>query len=348
MTATQGHSETLLLSLIPLVAAARDWDEALQKSLLRFGELEGMRHLGALRCTLKKDHPPTMAPFGEVLPAQQFSKKTWDAVQECLLDWMLQRQEPIGRPASVILPGQQIQVFAVRAEDQVQDWIIAEWHDEESVSPHSRAEFLQSCMFLTAQLSIFNRLAQAEQLLHRDDLTGLYNHRFLDASLRQEIKRTQRFQTSFCILFIDLDNFKPINDEHGHMSGSGVLRQVADVLRDSLREVDTIFRYGGDEFVVVLLETTAQTGALAAERIRRRIAQHPFATEGGQVVKITCSIGVVACPEHGEDHGALLNAADVCMYKSKRTGKNQVFVAEPVARNVEALPKNAQRRINPS
>lgn len=184
--------------------------------------------------------------------------------------------------------------------------------------------------FLVQQLQSsskwFNRLEKTQALLHTDDLTGLYNYRYLDLCLETEIRRAQRFQTSFCLLFIDLDNFKPVNDVHGHLAGSQVLKQMADVLRECLREVDTIFRYGGDEFVVLLLETNRDTGTMAAERVRGLIAKHRFTVNKDECVQLTASIGVSICPEHSVEKEKLLNLADFCMYKSKRSGKNRVFV----------------------
>ncbi len=173
---------------------------------------------------------------------------------------------------------------------------------------------------------LFDKLDQTQALVYQDELTGLFNYRYLDVCLDAEIRRAQRYQSSFCLLFIDLDNFKPVNDQHGHLSGSEVLKQVAHVLKEDLREVDSVFRYGGDEYVVLLLEATSVTGAMTAERIRKRIEQKAFRTEEGKSVNVTASIGVAACPEHGISKETLLKMADQSMYKSKHGGKNRVFV----------------------
>jgi diguanylate cyclase (GGDEF)-like protein len=172
------------------------------------------------------------------------------------------------------------------------------------------------------------QLAGTQALIYRDDLTGLYNYRYLDVALDTEIRRAQRFQSSFCLLFIDLDNFKPINDTYGHLSGSMVLKQVANILMEELREIDSIFRYGGDEYVVLLLGASSTAGYLAGERIRMRIEGHSFHTEAGEKVKITASIGVAAYPDHGIHKQSLLHLADQCMYRSKKAGKNCVMVLE--------------------
>jgi diguanylate cyclase (GGDEF)-like protein len=170
------------------------------------------------------------------------------------------------------------------------------------------------------------RLDQTQAMIYQDDLTGLYNYRYFEIALDNELRRADRFQTQFCLLFLDMDGFKPINDQHGHLSGSNVLRQVADVLREAVREVDIPIRYGGDEFVVVLLGATCAKGVLAAERVRRRIEAREFQLGDGGTARLTCSIGVAAFPEHGRDRETLLKMADETMYDSKKAGKNRVTV----------------------
>lgn len=171
----------------------------------------------------------------------------------------------------------------------------------------------------------YRKLDKAQAMIYRDDLTHLYNTRYLDVALESELRRADRFSTQFCLLFIDLDSFKPINDQHGHLSGSSVLKQVADIIRDAVREVDIPIRYGGDEFVILLLGATTAKGLLVAERIRRLIEQREFHLEDGAgTARLTASIGVASFPEHGRDRATLLRIADETMYSSKRNGKNQV------------------------
>lgn len=178
----------------------------------------------------------------------------------------------------------------------------------------------------------YRKLDKTQAMLYRDDLTHLYNTRYFELAVDSELRRAERFATQFCLLFIDLDGFKPINDQHGHMSGSSVLKQVADVLRDAVREVDIPIRYGGDEFVIVLLGATSAKGLLVAERIRRLIEQKEFRLEDGSgTARVTASIGVAAYPEHGRDRATLLRMADETMYNSKRNGKNQVTIVSSPA-----------------
>ena len=170
----------------------------------------------------------------------------------------------------------------------------------------------------------FQRLDKTQALLYRDDLTGVFNSRYLDIAIESEIRRSQRFQTSFSLLFVDLDDFKMVNDRFGHLNGSSVLRQLADVLRDGAREVDSVIRFGGDEFVVLLLGATANTGLLAGERIRRKIENARFFLDDGNHISLTASIGVAAYPEHAKTRETLLKIADEMMYYSKKQGKNRV------------------------
>ncbi len=171
-----------------------------------------------------------------------------------------------------------------------------------------------------------SRVAEAQNLLHIDDLTGLYNHRYMELAIDREIKRSQRYESSFCLLFIDLDHFKPINDKYGHLAGSQVLREVAQILRAAVRDVDLVFRYGGDEFVVLLIESDAKAGLKTGQRIRERIQNEAFMVQTGQLARITASIGVAAFPEHATEKERLLALADEGMYESKRQGKNQVVL----------------------
>jgi diguanylate cyclase (GGDEF)-like protein len=174
----------------------------------------------------------------------------------------------------------------------------------------------------------YQKLESTQSQLYRDELTGLYNNRYFEIAIDNELRRAGRFDINFCLLFIDLDDFKPINDNHGHMSGSSVLCQVADEIRDAIREVDIAIRYGGDEFVVVLLGASSSKGQLVAERIRKKIATRAYRMQDGLTDHVTASIGVAAYPEHGKTREDLLKIADKMMYKCKKLGKNRVSMIE--------------------
>lgn len=222
--------------------------------------------------------------------------------------------------------------------DPVSEWYALIWTEpktqgEDNHSQNYSTELALDFMIKQLQTTCrwLTRFSETQTLLNMDDLTGLYNHRYLEQAIDREIKRAQRYDSSFCLLFIDLDDFKPINDKYGHLAGSQVLREVAQILKSTLRDVDLVFRYGGDEFVILLIESDARNGLKTAQRIRERIQYTGFSVGGGATAHVTASIGVAAFPEHAQEKERLLALADECMYESKRHGKNQVvLVGSPV------------------
>jgi diguanylate cyclase (GGDEF)-like protein len=170
------------------------------------------------------------------------------------------------------------------------------------------------------------KIHHSEKMLYIDDLTGLYNTRYFDLIITSELRRAERFKTEFTLLFIDLDGFKPINDQYGHLAGSHVLRQVAQLIRETVREVDIPIRFGGDEFIVILIGASCEMGVMVAERVRGRICDHPFQISETVTAHVTCSIGVASYPQHGQDKTTLTRIADESMYDSKKMGKNRVTV----------------------
>lgn len=229
--------------------------------------------------------------------------------------------------------------------DPAADWYLLVW-ELVALDQGQKQAAMVFGDFLVKQLqsgcSWFSRLDKTQALLYRDDLTGLFNSRYLDVAIESEIRRVQRFQTSFCLLFIDLDNFKEINDKFGHLCGSDILKQVANVLLDASREVDSVFRYGGDEFIILLLGANPTTGLLAAERIRRRMAETKFEIQGHGFTQFTASIGVASFPEHAKDKETLLRLADETMYVGKRNGKNKVIlVGQPGSRSIAEVEQES-------
>jgi diguanylate cyclase (GGDEF)-like protein len=168
-----------------------------------------------------------------------------------------------------------------------------------------------------------------------DSLTGLFTRSFFFTALEQEIARGDRSGRAFCLVMLDLDDLKRINDRSGHHAGDLVLRTVADVVRSRVRKIDVAARYGGDEFVVVLPETDPTGGWVFAEKIRQMVAEQALP---GVDPAPTISVGVVSYPADGRTSDALVIAADRAMYASKRNGKNRVARAsgEPVVMAVAA------------
>ena len=160
----------------------------------------------------------------------------------------------------------------------------------------------------------------------KDDLTGLYNQRFLSQVIEDEISRSKRFDRQFCVLFLDIDRFKLINDVNGHWVGSKLLIEVSHVLKSVLRKNDYAFRYGGDEFVVILPETDVEGALVAAERFRRVISSTDFIIDGVHL-KLTVSVGLAGYPEHAKNYRDIIRMADEAMYCGKNKSRNIVFVA---------------------
>ena len=165
------------------------------------------------------------------------------------------------------------------------------------------------------------RLSRAEIDAMTDALTGLYNHRYLQERLTEELQRAREHARPLSVLFCDLDHFKGYNDANGHSAGDAVLREVAHVIEESVRNIDVAGRYGGEEFVVLLVETTRDAALAVAERIRERIRAAGFSAHG---TPLTVSIGIATYPDDAERREELLNKSDWAMYLAKRRGRDQV------------------------
>jgi two-component system cell cycle response regulator len=179
------------------------------------------------------------------------------------------------------------------------------------------------CRHLGIALRNLGRLKQVEHLVYLDDLTHLYNTRYLQLALEREVAGGR----PFTVLFLDLDHFKAVNDQHGHLSGSRLLVEVARVLRSCVRDEDVVARYGGDEYVVLLVGIDSGGGLKVAERIRRAIEDHRFLSREGSRVRVTSSIGLASFPEHAEDKAEILDFADRAMYRGKQSTRNVVYIA---------------------
>jgi len=163
--------------------------------------------------------------------------------------------------------------------------------------------------------------ARAEQRSRIDELTGLFNRRHFEERLKEEISRHSRYGDVFSIFMIDLDNFKSYNDIYGHVSGDVLLNQVGKVITNSVRNADQAFRYGGDEFVVVLPQTVMNDAYVVAERVQEGVAEEMKKKE----IAVTCSIGLASYPSDGVISGELVTTADTALYFAKRTGGNRVY-----------------------
>ena len=168
--------------------------------------------------------------------------------------------------------------------------------------------------------------AQAEQRARIDELTGLFNRRHFEERLKEEVSRHSRRGDIFSIFLLDLDNFKTYNDIYGHPSGDMLLNRTGKIIRSSVRDADPAFRYGGDEFIVILPQTTTDDAWSLADRVRQRIAEEMEKSKSA----VTCSIGLASYPSDGVISRELVTAADTALYFAKRTGGNRVYLSSKI------------------
>lgn len=183
---------------------------------------------------------------------------------------------------------------------------------------------------LTERLAVANDRLQ--ELVDIDDLTGLYNMRSIYQKLDAEINRAQRFGRAVGVVMLDMDFFKSVNDSHDHLFGSFVLAEVGAIIKDTIRQTDFAARYGGDEFLIVLSETSVGGAAGFAERLRKRIGEKAF-TSATSSMNLTASLGlaVIEPSVHQMDARNLVRFADNALYEAKRSGKNCVRRFDPTS-----------------
>jgi diguanylate cyclase (GGDEF)-like protein len=170
------------------------------------------------------------------------------------------------------------------------------------------------------KISLFNEI---KTLSIHDGLTGIYNHAFIVEALKDEVERSKRYGSLLSVVLFDIDDFKKVNDTYGHLAGDAVLQKLAELFKGSLRAIDIVGRYGGEEFLAMLPETDGINGYIVAERFRERIEKETFAY-GEETIKITIS-GGVAQYTSGMDVNKLIKVADDNLYTAKREGKNRIF-----------------------
>jgi diguanylate cyclase (GGDEF)-like protein len=170
-------------------------------------------------------------------------------------------------------------------------------------------------------------IERLNRLSTTDSLTGLLNRRALTEMLQHEIERSARYHTDLSLVICDIDTFKKINDSHGHLAGDRALLAVTDVLQKTLRKSDIAGRYGGDEFMLILPETTIAGAKMLAEKVRLAVERLDIEAPGtNKRVKITLSIGATSCCDPLENIDTLVAIADTALYSSKESGRNKVTV----------------------
>jgi diguanylate cyclase (GGDEF)-like protein len=170
-------------------------------------------------------------------------------------------------------------------------------------------------------------IQRIHELTITDDCTALYNARHLNFVLDAEIYRSTRYGYEFSVIFLDLDHFKQVNDTHGHLVGSKLLWMIGDIIKGHLRLIDYAFRYGGDEFVILLPQTSKQNSLMVVRRLKDLLNSKTFFTEENLNIKVTASFGVASFPADGRTRRELLRMADEAMYLVKNTTRNSIALA---------------------
>jgi diguanylate cyclase (GGDEF)-like protein len=271
---------------------------------MRTGEALGFRGLdeaevGRLREILARDKTLDLDLLREV-----------EVLSTSPMHEALRRGEmPVGRLLAVPIHGDEVEGGALWVFEDDRPFTDSELEHASIVSGHA-----------SVALRNAERYAQAKERAFVDDVTEVYNARYLLEAANREIRR-------LTVLFLDLDRFKLVNDRFGHLVGSQALRRLSQILGECVRQVDTLARYGGDEFTILLVDTAAETGVSIAERIRRTVAAAPFEAGGEEALHLTASIGVATYPHDGRTREELLEASDQAMYRAKSRGRNQVCSA---------------------
>lgn len=198
--------------------------------------------------------------------------------------------------------------------------------------------------FVTSHLKIiekFDDLYKGQELIHIDDVTGLYNQRKLFKDLNTLVEKFQQGKIPFCVLFIDIDHFKKVNDNYGHLVGTKLLENVARDMKSLLRDTDISYRYGGDEFVIILDDSDGNSGKIVGQRILEKICSQNYPVDirdPSKYIKLSVSIGVAEFPTDAKNALEVLAIADRMMYEAKESGRGLVF-------NTQDIFKSSLRKV---
>ena len=218
-------------------------------------------------------------------------------------------------------------IMPLKAKNKVNGLIVADnLFTQKSISEDD----LRLFMMLANQAGLAIENASLYELVrhqsHTDSITNLWNHGFFQDQLSHEVESARAHHHALTLLILDIDDFKKLNDTYGHHNGDVVLREIASILKDSSRENDYACRYGGEEFAIILTQTAKEQGMVIAERIREKVAGHPFQLStdaNGQKVHVMVSIGLGTFPENAQTKEELIAKTDKAMYIAKFSGKNR-------------------------
>jgi diguanylate cyclase (GGDEF)-like protein len=265
---------------------------------------------------------PVSAPVPPLARADQIAGLVWEVRQPLLLRSLDSEENPV---AAGLLPGAtNVVVLGIQVDGNDSGIVLLEHGGNPLTARLPKRTLVVMAQFAShAALSLRNArlLSERERLAAIDGLTGLSNRREFDQVLAKEVSRSERSEEPLSLVVFDLDNFKLINDTHGHLAGDEVLRAVADVLSGAVREMDTVARYGGEEFVVVLPRCDQPDAIRVVERINKSLRDRD------DVYGVTCSAGISTMPFNATDGLSLVGAADEALFESKRAGRNRYTVS---------------------
>nr|EDZ38312.1 MAG: Diguanylate cyclase/phosphodiesterase [Leptospirillum sp. Group II '5-way CG'] len=197
---------------------------------------------------------------------------------------------------------------------------------------------LSVMVMVIGSIKVISRtLSELEYYSTHDPLTGLHNRRYFNEMIGYEIQRSERHGHKFCLLMIDLDNFKDVNDSYGHLDGDRVLNQLGKIVTGTVRKGDIVCRFGGDEFVVLLSETSLSGGCTLAETVREAIQTWSFGTTDRGSFHVTVSVGIVAYPQDGNQIEDLLAGLDLVLYRAKERGRNTVASSRDLRTDIRSV-----------
>ncbi|HKW77086.1 MAG TPA: sensor domain-containing diguanylate cyclase [Terriglobales bacterium] len=184
------------------------------------------------------------------------------------------------------------------------------------------------CDYAAIAIDNARAVEKIQELTITDDCTGLYNARHLYKTLESEVYRSARFGYEFSVIFLDLDHFKYVNDTYGHLVGSKLLQEIGFKIKSQLRLIDYAFRYGGDEFVILLPQTDKQSALVVAKRIQEMTRKTQFLSEDGLNLQVRCSMGLATYPEDAKSSHEIIRQADEMMYMVKNSSRDNIAVAQ--------------------
>ncbi len=210
--------------------------------------------------------------------------------------------------------------------ENVSNGVLVLWGIRSRVGPQLLSDATVLMQHSEISLSNLEKFDRIKQQTFVDDLTGLYNSRYLKFAITNAMLKCKQPGQLFSVLFIDVDHFKQVNDGHGHLVGSEFLIAIGKTIKNAVRNIDPVFRYGGDEFVVILQDSDLKGAQEIGERIRKNIERRVYVIHG-QRLQTTVSIGIATYPLHASDQDTLLRLADEAMYSAKKDSRNAVHLA---------------------